>query len=184
MLVSNQNLNKCNHLHIIKRSKASYHFKGFTLVEILIVVIILGILASIIIPQFSTATEQTRDNILKEDLRNIRTQLSIFAIQHRDIPPGLDASYTPDADLFKDHLTGISDIDGTTNETRTNQFCFGPYLSKIPKNPINNMDTVTIMDSVPNECPGTSGWIYIPDTMTFIADLQGNGLDGKPYSEY
>ena len=170
--------------HNIIRQQASQQDKGFTLVEILIVVIILGILASILIPQFSSATEEARDNMLKEDLRNIRTQMSIYTLQHKDIPPGLDASFSPDAELFNDHLTGFSDINGNTSEERTNQFCFGPYLSAIPENPINHLKTITILDEVPEEFDGTSGWIYVPATLTFIADLEGNGIDGTPYSKY
>ncbi len=175
--------NSSNH-SIIFRQNNYRCLKGFTLVEILIVVIILGTLASIIVPRFSSATEETRDSMLKEDLRNIRTQISIYALQHLDTPPGVDSSNTADSTLFAEHLTGFSDINGNTNNTRTNQFCFGPYLSRIPENPINNMSSVTIMNAVPNQCPGTSGWIYIPSTLTFIADLQGNGFEGKPYSKY
>ena len=36
--------------------------RGFTLVELLIVVVILGILATIVIPQFSNASQQAREN--------------------------------------------------------------------------------------------------------------------------
>ena len=181
MQISKQPLSKRNHLIIFRKGN---RLKGFTLVEILIVVIILGILASIIIPRFSSATEETRDSMLKEDLRNIRTQINIYALQHRDNPPGVDTSNNADAALFTDHLTGFSDIAGNSNSSRTNLYCFGPYLSRIPANPINNMSTVAIMNAVPNQCPGTNGWIYIPETLTFIADLQGDGFDGKPYSKY
>ena len=43
--------------------------KGFTLVEILIVVVILGILATIVLPQFSNASATARENTLKDELR-------------------------------------------------------------------------------------------------------------------
>jgi len=61
------------------------HRRGFTLVEILIVVVILGILASIVIPQFSNATETARQNTLKDELRYLRTQFVVYGAQHNDV---------------------------------------------------------------------------------------------------
>src|SRR5262245_49632233 len=62
--------------------------RAFTLVEILIVVVILGILATVVIPQFTSATHETRENTLKDCLRYLRTQVLVFKAQHRDVPPG------------------------------------------------------------------------------------------------
>ena len=72
--------------------------KGFTLVEILIVVIILGILAAMIIPQFSSATESARASMLMDDLRVMRSQMEVFKAQHQGVPPGFpncDTAQTP-----------------------------------------------------------------------------------------
>src|SRR5262245_10119770 len=62
--------------------------RAFTLIEILIVIVILGILAAIVIPQFSNASHVARENTLKDDLRYLRTQVIVFKAQHRDTPPG------------------------------------------------------------------------------------------------
>ena len=50
--------------------------KGFTLVEILIVVIILGILAAIVIPQFTQASNDARESSLSSELQTVRSQRS------------------------------------------------------------------------------------------------------------
>src|SRR5438046_10568871 len=58
--------------------------KGFTLVEILIVVIILGILAAIVIPQFTSASQDARKNSLVSQLQTIKGQLELARLQHLD----------------------------------------------------------------------------------------------------
>ncbi len=57
---------------------------GFTLVEILIVVIILGILAAIVIPQFTNASQDARRNSLMSQLQTVRSQIELYKLQHKD----------------------------------------------------------------------------------------------------
>ena len=68
--------------------------QGFTLVEILIVVVILGILAAIVIPQFTNASETARASSLNTQLQSIRSQLELYQLQH-------NGEYPPEATLFK-----------------------------------------------------------------------------------
>src|SRR5687768_6436094 len=85
---------------------------GFTLIEILIVVVILGILGAVVMPKFSNASREASENMLKDDLRYLRTQVVVFKAQHRDVPPGYpagDKSAAPTADDFVLHMTKASD---------------------------------------------------------------------------
>jgi type II secretion system protein G len=52
--------------------------KGFTLIELLIVVVIIGILAAIAIPKFSSTREKAYFAAMKSDLKNLASQQEIY----------------------------------------------------------------------------------------------------------
>src|SRR5213075_1841380 len=80
---------------------------GFTLVEILIVVIILGILAAIVIPQFTNASSDARKSSVASTLQTLRGQIELFKIQHGDNAP-------PDTTALVLVLTGKTNAADTT----------------------------------------------------------------------
>ncbi len=61
--------------------------KGFTLVEILIVVVILGILAAIVIPQFTDASVDAKTARIRTDLQTMRSQIELYKIKNNDTVP-------------------------------------------------------------------------------------------------
>ena len=118
---------------------------GFTLVEILIVVVILGILAAIVIPQFTNASESAKSSSLTSQLQTIRSQLELYQVQHNGSYPTLaqlQASWGV--------MTSKTDVDGTINTAGA----YGPYLQQPPKNPIENSSTVAAAGAA------GVGWVY------------------------
>ena len=107
--------------------------KGFTLVEILIVVVILGILAAIVIPQFTSASESAKGSSLQSQLQTIRSQLELYQVQHNGNYPTL-AVATEGGATGWEAMTSKTDVDGTVAEDGE----FGPYLQQAPKNPFTN----------------------------------------------
>jgi general secretion pathway protein G len=156
------------------------HNKAFTLVEILIVVVILGILAAIVLPKFSNASAEARASMLADDLRLFRSQIEIYKEQHMGIPPG------PDASTFCNQMTMASNAAGQTAAPGTAGFTFGPYFSQMPANPINGKNTVQIIaaGSFPTAADDANGWVYQPSTLIFNADCAGSDDAGKSFFDY
>jgi len=127
---------------------------GFTLVEILIVVIILGILAAIVIPQFTNASEDARQSSVTSQLQTLRSQVELFKLQHRERYPTTDLVVTSAWDWTK--LTGKTDEDGVAGGN------FGPYLQQVPINPLNNLSTVESVatDPTPGTTTSTAGFVF------------------------
>jgi len=108
---------------------------GFTLVEILIVVVILGILAAIVIPQFTSASTEAKESALVSDLQSIRSQIELYKIHHNDNLPGTQAATIDNGSgLFPTAMTSRTNQDGLVGTDPT-LFRFGPYMQRIPDNP-------------------------------------------------
>lgn len=61
--------------------------KGFTLIELLIVVAIIGILAAIAIPQFSSYQQKARNSAANSDVKNIKTGWEAFGADNGGLYP-------------------------------------------------------------------------------------------------
>lgn len=64
---------------------------AFTLIEILIVVILLGILAAIVVPQFTENQEAAEASKIAADLQILRTQIQLYRFRENAYPATLDA---------------------------------------------------------------------------------------------
>ena len=158
--------------------------KGFTLVEILIVVIILGILAAIVIPQFTQASGEARNSNLMTNLQTIRSQLLLYKTQHNETYPGS----TTDATVFGKQLTLYSDAAGGTATAPDATHPYGPYLQSVPKNPISAVSTVTVVNNAATAFANPAadgGWWFNMATGEFRANLKASWTlaDGTKLSD-
>lgn len=141
---------------------------GFTLVEILIVVILLGILASMVVPQVSTASEDSRLTSIRSTLQKTRGQIELFKLEHNGVPPQTVAMWNALLSRTSTTETNVATPTGTN---------FGPYLQVIPRNSWNDMTGVSsaAVDTA-------AGWYYTCTSDTF--ELRVRNKDGSANYDY
>ncbi|MCH7559433.1 MAG: prepilin-type N-terminal cleavage/methylation domain-containing protein [Planctomycetes bacterium] len=132
---------------------------GFTLVEILIVVVILGILAAIVIPQFTEASTEAKTSSLMTDLQTMRSQIELYKVQHNDDLP------TDGTAGFVLAMTAQTDIYGAVWASGP---AYGPYVQKIPTNAFTDKETVDVLGGALGD--DSHGWGFDPVTGAFHAD--------------
>jgi len=130
---------------------------AFTLVEILIVVIILTILAAIVVPTFTSASQDSKLSNLLSNLQSIRAQLELYKMHHNEMyPTNIDTQ-----------LTGKTDSDGTINASGA----YGPYLHMFPANPFIDDPA----EGIKTGGNAGEGWDYDSATGVIIPNTAGHG---------
>ena len=151
---------------------------GFTLIEILIVVAILGILAAIAVPALNTYGKTARQSTLVSTVHTLRSQIQAYRIQHGDELPDLAAA-SAGGNHFQP-LTGQT----TYGSPPTNR---GPYLTSVPINAMTNgsvvKNVVTMNASgLPDPVPGAD-FIYDFSGVTGAIWGTSDTATGTPISE-
>lgn len=172
---------------------------GFTLIEMLIVIIILGILAMVIIPQITVSTEDAKVSTLKTNLTGIRGTIEVYYAQHNMTYPGTKTDGTNAANLpitFVNQLTQFTNVAGLIKGTKdeVNGYIYGPYIKGgiLPVNPFvddttkNNQVTVALTADVTTArtvLSGGTGWAYWPAVGVFYANdgLSSNSVAHLTY---
>ncbi len=97
---------------------------GFTLIEIMVVIIILGLLASLIVPKLIGRTEEAKRTQVKLQIRNVEQALKLFK---------LDNGFYPETEQGLNSLVIIPEIGRIPKNYRKEG-----YLDRVPKDPWKN----------------------------------------------
>ena len=184
--------------------------KGFTLVELLIVVIILALLAAIVVPQFASSTEDAKLASLDTTLANVRSAIDLYFQQHGEYPgaltavdaacataggtdgTGIGGAGATGAQAFSDQMSLYTNNNGGACSVKTTAFKFGPYLKKaaLPANPITTVATLEVIatgDLLMSGTAANGGWKFDINVGKFIAndttDIDGAGPGTETYDQ-
>jgi prepilin-type N-terminal cleavage/methylation domain-containing protein len=161
---------------------------GFTLIELLLVVVILGILAAVAIPQLADSSQEARASTLQTNLAVFRNAVEYYRSNHLGKYPGYPVGGgTPTAALANDQLILASKADGSTAAPGTAGFGYGPYIrERLPENPINGMNTILIVldGAAFPAADNTTGWIYQPQLGKVRANSTGTAPSGRNYYDF
>lgn len=157
-----------------KQNKRTRKNRGFTLIEILIVVIILGILAAIVIPQFTNASTEAKQSSLASQVQTVRSQIGAYIGQHGGTAP----SGTTTPALW----TQLMEETDATGAVTTGANGYGPYFLNPVANPLmpTNVQTTVAITSTQATAPdGNEGWEYNATTGEIHAVMPDPANAGK-----
>ena len=134
---------------------------GFTLIEVLIVVVIMAILAATIIPQVGSSTEDAKDSSLELNLHSMRSQIQMYGLSHGGEYPAIKANALP-------QLTGSTNTAGELGQAG-DSYPLGPYIThELPPNAHDGSNKVTAVANPgkkPTRTVGSlGGWQYDEST--------------------
>ena len=138
--------------------RRNHPVRAFSLIELMIVVVIIGIIAAIAIPRMSRGAEGAAENALDGNLTVSRNAIDFYATEHGGTYPSL-------AD-FAAELTQYTADDSSTSVTKDAAHRYGPYLRAIPPLPLGQWKGETDLKS-PGAIPPVAeeidaGWLESP----------------------
>ena len=160
--------------YVIRRRAAK---AGFSMLELVIVIVILGIIAAIAVPRISRGADGAAEAALKQDLTVARKALELYRAEHNgQLPAAMHVAMA---------LIGYSNKAGTTfRPTQTTECYMGPYIGfPLPPLPVGRRKgNLGIAD---RDMPGVA-WIYDPDAGTIHANCDDDEVDqsGVRFNQY
>ncbi|MEW5769458.1 MAG: type II secretion system protein [Pseudomonadota bacterium] len=152
--------------------------RGFTLIELVVAVAIVGVLAMMAVPLLEVSQQRYKESELRLALRQIRTAIDAYrqAVQDKKIEAAADASgYPPDLAALTQGITDLTSPEGKKIY----------FLRRLPKDPFAPKEASA------DESWGKRSYASPPDdpkegddVFDVYSRAEGTGLNGIPYREW
>jgi prepilin-type N-terminal cleavage/methylation domain-containing protein len=149
-----------------KYNRLSAKSPGFTLVELVVVVLILGVLATVAAPRFVDKSKVATENGFRHSLTVVRDAIAAYAAHNGGALPAQDKEES----TFKKELR--------------------PYLRRFPQNPYGDADNARVIkiygDGAPlaTKVSGAGGWLFDCQSGEFIANSVAVSSEVVKFFEY
>jgi len=132
---------------------------GFTIIELIVVIAIIGILAGMALPRLTQAPRRAEEAVLKTNLRAMRDSISQFYADKGHYPPSLDALVEDD------------------------------YLRTVPRDPVTGSNQTWIVEYEEYDPDVEAAETDLPEggepgIIDVFSGAEGESLDGTPYGEW
>ena len=151
--------------------QTNFLHRGFTIVELLIVIVVIAILASISVVAYNGIQQRSRDSIRKADINSIAKSLELHYVDR--------GSYTQPEGPCVDSSIGIDNCDNVINNigdwanvSDLRDLITGGYMAKLPLDPVNN---VTYRYTYEPWNAGQNGYTVGGQGYTLCAVLESGG---------
>jgi general secretion pathway protein G len=144
-------------------SKSHLLRKGFTLVELLIVIIIIAVLAAIAIPKFANSGTRSKESALRADLKLYRNAIELYKNDTGVYPAAMADLAATTAPANGKDSTGATKAIAATDWK-------GPYLQSLENDPVGGAAFTYSVTS--------------PTVGSVNSSTAGNGTDGTAYSTW
>lgn len=150
--------------------------KGFTLIELMVVIAIIGILTAITLPRFTDVTASAKVAQVQGNLANLRTAIGIFYAKNDSYP-----TYEGSAALNRSSKESDISSDGNLSEKFTEFYS----RSTMPSTPAGRVGAAPLPESnrVVAERSNDGGWLYIEKEGYIYANLIDGNYTGNSETE-